>query len=161
MNGSPFKLILLLLGIFVAGGVAGGFLTLQYAQGKVRERGAPEHWGMSRLKLLEKRLELTEAQKDKLKPIIKRDTEELARLRQAGFADARRILQRMDADIAAILTAEQKTKFEQLNAEARERMKRSMEQRRDRGEKRDGRPPGLPGEGKGDPTPPPAGEPKK
>lgn len=157
MTGSPAKLILLLIGIFLAGGVAGGFLTLHYAQGKSRERGMPEQWGPARMKLLEKRLELTPAQVDLLKPIIKRDTDELSRLRQTGFAEARRILQRMDSDIAAVLTPEQKVKFEQLNAELRDRMKKAMEQRRER-DKREGRPPG---EGRGGPPPPPEGEPKK
>lgn len=160
MTGSPFKLILLLVGIFLAGGVAGGFVTLQYVQTKVRERAAPERWGPERLRSLEKRLDLTEAQKKQLEPIIRRDTEELGKLRQSGFTEARRILQRMDADIAAVLTPEQRVKFEQFNAEVRERMKRANE-RRERGERREGRPPGPPPEGKEGQPPPPPGEPKK
>jgi len=160
MTGSPLKLILLLVGIFAAGAVAGGFVTLQYVQSKVRERGMPERWGPERLRSLDKRLGLTDAQKKQLEPIIRRDTEELGKLRQSGFAEARRILQRMDADIAAVLTPEQRVKFEQFNAEVRERMRRANE-RRERGEKREGRPPGPPPEGKEGLPPPPPGEPKK
>ncbi len=153
MNGSPLKLILLLVGIFLAGAVAGGFVTVEYVQAKLRERGQPEQWGPARLKLLEKRLELTEEQKEKLKPIIKRDVEELNKLRQSGFNETRRILQRMEADIAAVLTPEQKVKFDKVNEEMRERIRKQWEQRR--GERRDGRPPGAPGEGKDGPPPPP------
>ena len=158
MTEKPWKLVLLLSGIFVAGAVVGGFVSLVVAKKMVRENFVPEAWGPARLKMLEKRLELTEAQVERLKPIVRRDVEDLNRLRQQGFQETRRIIERMEKDISAALTPEQKTKFEKINAELRERARRVFEQqRRDRGEKgerrgpppgdRDGPPPGEKGPG--------------
>lgn len=163
MTDRPWKLVLLLTGIFLAGAVAGGFVTLEVGKDMFRKRMAPENWGPARLKMLEKHLDLSAEQIERLKPIIRRDVEDLNRLRQQGFQETRRILERMEKDISAILTAEQKGKFQQLNAEMRERARRMIEQRRnerhekgerpDKGERR-GPPRGEAGP-RGDAPPPP------
>ncbi|MBA3850173.1 MAG: hypothetical protein C0502_09290 [Opitutus sp.] len=160
MTSQPWRLVLLLAGIFLAGGVVGGFLTFRFAHQKMRERGAPEHWGPARLKMLADRLDLTPDQVGRLKPIVRRDVEDLNRLRQQSFSETRRILERMERDIAAVLAPEQKRKFEQLNRDLRERARRMFEQRRnERREGRDGRPPGP--EGMDGPPPPPPGDERK
>lgn len=160
MTDKPWKLVLLLTGIFLAGAVAGGFVTLEVGKGMLRKRMAPEHWGPARLKTLERELDLSPRQVEQLKPIVRRDVEDLNRLRQQGFQETRRILERMERDIAAILTPEQKAKFEKFNEERRERARRMFEQqRRERSEKgeRRGPPPGEPGpRGDAPPPPPPA-----
>lgn len=158
MTAQPWKLVLLLVGIFAAGCVAGGFVTMRYVHSKIRERGAPEQWGPARLKLLSERLELSAEQVDRLKPIVRRDVEDLNRLRQQSFQETRRILERMERDIAAVLTPEQKRKFEELNKEMRERARKMFEMRR--GERREGREGRPPGGGKDDdgPMPPPPHE---
>lgn len=156
MTDKPWKLVLLLTGIFLAGGVAGGFVTLEVGKNMLRKRLAPENWGPARLKMLEKHLELTPDQIERLKPIVRRDVDELARLRQQGFQETRRVLERMEKDIAAVLTPQQKEKFERLNEEMRERARRMVE-RRERGEKGERR--GPPPDGKeGPPPPPPEGK---
>lgn len=164
MTEKPWKLVLLLTGIFLAGAVAGGFVTLEVGKGMMRKRMAPENWGPARLKMLEKQLDLSSDQIERLKPIIRRDVEDMNRLRQQGFQETRRILERMENDIAAILNPEQKEKFQKLNAEMRERARRMIEQRRserlekgerpDKGEHR-GPPPGAPDSHDGPPPPPP------
>lgn len=154
MTDKPWKLVLLLTGIFLAGGVAGGFVTLEVGKNMLRKRLAPENWGPARLKKLEEQLNLTPEQIERLKPIVRRDVEDMNRLRQQGFQETRRILERMERDIAAVLTPEQKAKFEKLNEEMRERARRMME-RRERGEKTERR--GPPPEGKDGPPPPPPG----
>ncbi|MBI2512952.1 MAG: hypothetical protein HYV96_13315 [Opitutae bacterium] len=158
MTDKPWKLVLLLTGIFLAGAVAGGFVTLEVGKGMLRKRLAPDNWGPARLKTLEKELDLTVEQIERLKPIIRRDVEDMNRLRQQGFQETRRILERMEKDIAAILTPEQKEKFEKFNEERRERARRLFEQqRRERSEKGDRRGPPPPG-GEGHPPPPPDGK---
>lgn len=152
MTDKPWKLVLLLTGIFLAGGVAGGFVTLEVGKNMLRKRLAPEAWGPARLKKLEEQLKLTPAQIERLKPIVRRDVEDMGRLRQQGFLETRRILERMEKDIAAVLTPEQRAKFEKLNEEMRERARRLME-RRERGDKSERR--GPPPEGKDGPPPPP------
>ena len=160
MTAQPWKLVLLLAGIFAAGCVAGGFVTMRYVHSKIRERGAPEQWGPARLKMLADRLALTPEQVERLKPIVRRDVEDLNRLRTQSFQETRRILERMERDISAALTPAQKKKFDELNQEMRERARKMFEMRRgDRREGREGRPPGG---GKDDdgPLPPPPHEKK-
>ena len=153
MTAKPWKIILLLLGIFGAGCVAGGFIAVNLAQKAFQRRALPEQWGPARLKILSERLSLTPEQVERLKPIVRRDMEDLSRLRQQGFAESRRILQRLERDIGAVLTPEQKAKFEQFNREQRQR--RMQEFRR--GERRE-RPPGAPEGPPGPrPEPPPEG----
>lgn len=129
-TGKPWKLVLLLAGIFLAGGVVGGALTLHFAREFAPRRAAPEQWGPARLKMLAHRLELTPAQIEQLRPIVRRHMADLDFVRQDGMRDTRRVLMRMEQDISAALTPEQREKFRELNAERRERNRRAMEQRR-------------------------------
>lgn len=157
MTDKPWKLVLLLTGIFLAGAVAGGFVTLEVGKNMMRKRLSPDNWGPARLKTLEKQLDLSSEQIERLKPIIRRDVEDLNRLRQQGFQETRRILERMEKDIAAVLTPEQRKEFERLNAEMRERARRMFEMRRsERMEKGERRAP--PPDGKDGPPPPPPAE---
>lgn len=137
MTASTWKLVLLLAGIFVAGGVAGSFITLRVGHDVLRKRSVPEQWGPARLEMLIKRLDLTPAQIETLRPIVKRNVEELGKLRQQGLVETRRVLERMEREIGAQLTPSQKERFEQLNAERRERWRKLQEQRRQEGGKRE------------------------
>ena len=124
MTDKPWKLVLLLTGIFFAGAITGGVVTVRYGRQLAQMRAQPEQWGPARLKMLAQRLDLTPEQVEKLRPIIKRDMEDLNRLRQHGMSETRRVLQRMEADITAELTPEQKGKFEKLTEEIRAKMQR-------------------------------------
>jgi Spy/CpxP family protein refolding chaperone len=145
MTDKPWKLVLLLTGIFLAGAVTGGFVTVRVARNWAQRAAQPEQWGPKRLKMLAKKLELTPEQIEKLQPIIKRDMEDLNRVRQTGFREARRILERMESDVAAELTSEQKVKFEQLNKELRERMQHFSHEHQGPGGMHDRLPPPPPG----------------
>ena len=116
----PWKLILLLIGIFCAGAVAGGFVTLRIAHHSMPRPPSPEQWGPARLKKISEKLNLTPEQEEKLRPIMRRDMEDLGRVRTSSFAESKRIFERMEHDIAEVLTPEQKEKFEQMNRERRE-----------------------------------------
>lgn len=124
MTDKPWKLVLLLTGIFLAGAITGSVVTMRYGRHLAQMRAQPEQWGPARLKMLAQRLELTPEQVEKLRPIIKRDMEDLNRLRQHGMSETRRVLQRMEADISAELTPEQNEKFEKLTEEIRAKMLR-------------------------------------
>lgn len=150
MNGAkPWKLILLLAGIFLAGGLVGSAVTLHFAREYVHHRAMPEQWGPARLKMLARQLDLTPAQIEQLRPVVHRNMAELGQVRQEGFRETRRVLARLEQDIAAVLTPEQKVRFKELNDELRERARRQMERRRSERERR-----GPGGEG-----PPPDGRP--
>lgn len=55
----PWKVIVVLIGIFAAGGVTGGFVTLRFFKNKILNRPVPEEWAPRHLKRLAERLELT------------------------------------------------------------------------------------------------------
>lgn len=149
----PWKLVLLLVGIFAAGAVTGAFLSVKLRHEYRPPGPRPEEWGPNKIKKLSERLELSAEQREKLRPIIARDVEDLGRIRTTSIAESRRILERMERDINSALTEEQRRKFAEMNAESREKAKRFWEDRKkneDRPEKRRDLPP----------PPPPEEEPK-
>ena len=77
----PWIVILVLLGIFTAGGVTGGFVTLKVCRDKIANRPVPEEWEPQHLKKLSDRLNLSAEQKEQVRPIIRRRMEQLKRLR--------------------------------------------------------------------------------
>ncbi len=150
MTDKPWKLVLLLTGIFLAGLVAGSFGAARLAKEFGPKRPAPDQWGKNRLKVLTERLDLAPSQVEQLRPIIRRDEDELNRLRETSMKETQAIFQRMERDIAEKLTPEQKTKFDDLNREQRERMQRFMKERRAGGGPGHDHPPG---DGQGEPPP--------
>ena len=132
MAAKPWKLILLLAGIFIAGGVTGAFVMLRVGREMLMRRAQPEQWAPQQLKRLAERLDLKPEQVELLRPIVRRDMEELGRLRQSSLRETRGIFERMERDISQQLTPEQRVKFDQLNKETRERARRFMLERPNR-----------------------------
>lgn len=133
MMDKPWKIVLVLAAMFAAGLVTGGFVAARLIKHVAQQRAMPEQWGPARLKMLAKRLELTPEQLERLRPIVRRDVEDLGRTRNHAFQETKRILERMERDISAVLTPEQREKFEQINREFRERADRFMRERGLRG----------------------------
>jgi uncharacterized membrane protein len=148
----PWKMVLVLAGIFLAGGVTGAFVFMRFGHQWMARRPGPEQWAPNHLKRLVERLELKPEQAELIRPIVRRNMDELNRVRTESMAETRSIFQRMEQEISAQLTPEQRAKFEQMNKEFRERAKRFMPDRQNRPA------------GPGGPRPeqePPAGEPGK
>lgn len=163
MTAKPWKLVLLLTGIFLAGGVAGSFLTVRFGRHLIEKRPGPDQWAPARLKFLAEKLDLTKEQQEKLKPILRRDMDELGRIRDSSFEQSRVVFERMERDISAVLTPEQREKLEQLNKQRRERLQKLLPKpaygqglKGERQPRREG-PPGGP-EGEPPPPPPPDGK---
>ena len=116
----PWKVIAVLLGIFVAGGVTGGFVTLRVIKNRVMNRPVPEEWAPRHLKRLVDRLALTPEQQEQIRPIVRHNMEQLNRLRNQSMAETQMRVESMQRDIAQKLTPEQRAKFEQMNRELRE-----------------------------------------
>jgi uncharacterized membrane protein len=154
----PWKLILLLVAIFSAGGVAGWFLALKVNREPVAKRTRPEDWAPQQMKRLAEKLQLNPEQTEEVKAIVRRNSEELNRLRNYSFAETKIVFERMEREIAEKLTPEQRTKFEQLNKEQRERVKKFMPERANRNGQPSGprleRAPGDPIKGPDDRPPP-------
>jgi uncharacterized membrane protein len=116
----PWKIIVVLLGIFAAGGVTGGFVTLRVCKNKLQNRPVPEEWAPKHLKRLVDRLELTPEQQEQIRPIVRRNMEQLNRVRNYSMAETQTVVEGMQREISERLTADQRTKFEQMNRELRE-----------------------------------------
>ena len=134
----PWKLVLLLLGIYIAGGVTGAFVMVRVAREKWSRRPMPEQWAPMQLKRLAERLDLSPEQTEQLQPIVKRNMDELRKLRNSAMAETKAVFERMEREIAERLTPEQRAKYEQMNKEMRENARRFMQDRQNR-------PPGGPG----------------
>jgi len=131
-----WKAILAFTGIFISGAVFGGFLTLRFypqpepATRAVRKFPPPlERVAPQILERLAQRLELTEAQQEKIRPIIAEADREMRRLRQEGFRAAFAVSKEMYAQVARELTPEQAEKLEQMQQEMRERMMQDRQRR--------------------------------
>jgi len=133
MSTKPWKIIVLLVGIFLAGGVTGAFVMLRVGRDLVAKRPRPEQWAPQQLKRLADRLELKPDQVELLRPIIRRNMEEIGRLRMYSIQETRTIYERMQREISDQLTPEQRTKFEQMNKEMRERARKFMPEGPSRG----------------------------
>jgi len=146
----PWKVILAFTGIFLAGILVGGLVTLRWGKNFGSRLPMGEQYGPQLMKRLVNQLDLTPEQQAKVKPIVDQATDELRQLRRSAQRTTTAVIERMQGEISAVLTPEQKAKFDAQIAQQRERMKRFMEERarrqkerEERGEKedRDGPPP--------------------
>jgi len=145
----PWKLILLLVGIFIGGGVTGVFVTVRFGREWFANRSFPDHWATIHLKKLTEKLELKPEQADQILPIIRRNRDNLNQVRNEFQAQIKTVFERMEREITEILTPEQRPKYEKLIQEMRERAKKNQS-RGDPPRGREGKPEGAP-----PPQPPP------
>ena len=126
----PWKVVLAFAGIFLAGIVVGGLVTLRVVKHYAQQRlPAPDQFGPQLMRRFATQLDLTPEQKEKIKPIVMQGADELRQLRRSTEGTTRAVIERMQGEIAAVLTPEQKTKFDDLISQQRERMKRFGEER--------------------------------
>lgn len=122
----PWKVILVFLGVFLAGAVFGGFVSIRLARHWFRDSFRPpamEQFVPMILRKYSARLELTPGQLEQIRPIVRSADEELHRLRRNNFAATIAVAEKMNADIAALLTPEQQQKLQEMKEEWRERWK--------------------------------------
>ena len=113
-----WKVLLVFLGVFLAGAVVGGFASLRFARSFVQTRSVSgDQFAASNLKRLQARLQLTPEQAAKIERIVTASGEELKRLRQ----DTARVFRQMDAKIEAELDPQQKAAFAEMRRRWRER----------------------------------------
>jgi len=175
-----WKATFVFLCIFLAGGVAGGFVGLRIgctkatkqpeptAQAQNPQRRPIDEWTKRLKKEFISRLVITPEQEAKLDPVFQEAQAELRVYREQFSEQTNVVQQKLDAKLMSLLTDEQKIKYEQLIKERQERKKKMDAERAAaaaRGEsppKPGGPPPGTPGEKLPPPppgTPPPADAP--
>jgi Spy/CpxP family protein refolding chaperone len=152
--GNTWKVVVAFVGVFVAGTVFGGFFALGVGQRVMQSRTAPRPPADPMLlKRYVDRLELTEAQTTKIKPIldkIQSDVDEISRqARTETAATIRPIVEKAEANIKKILNSEQVAKL----AELQKRRDLALPGQDGRGGSRGGPPGSFQNRGGGGPNP--------
>ena len=138
MNKS-WQVVLAFLVVFVAGGAIGSVFTLRYAVPPAKPpeaaaadptsiaRAKPEDFGpqlMHRWLLNSNQLGLTQAQREKIRPIFFDTAEDLQRAREENQHSYVLLLEHMQDEIAANLTPAQRDKFYTLIQNQRDKLNR-------------------------------------
>ena len=114
MCGSRWKIALTLTGIFLAGGVAGGFAGYAWSRNDPRPRISPDQYTERYLQRMITDVKLTSEQVECLRPMMEEFSEKLSVMRQKAFAEARAVLRDMDRRIESDLTPEQRELYRQM-----------------------------------------------
>ncbi len=115
---------LIFLGVFFAGVVAGGFVSMRFVK-PAQERRGPDDVALRIMERYRDRLQLTKEQCAAVQPHVDRAAAEMHRIRGLT-AEA---MQQLEQAISKELTAPQLDTLEQMQVEQRERWKKWMEKR--------------------------------
>ncbi len=123
----PWKLIVLLVGIFLAGGVTGTLVTMRIFRqtvGANRQPPSAELWTTLHLKRIANEVGLQPGQLEQIKPIISRRMAEQFQMRSQFLDNNHAARELMEREVAEKLTPEQRLKYDALNREFHERSRR-------------------------------------
>lgn len=123
MMKPSWKVILAFVGVFLAGAIFGGALAPRWLRVERQQSRAP--FAERVMERLDRELELTDAQKEKIAPIVRRMAEETQRMRREGAITYRTVMDGLNAEIALELTPEQRAKHEEMRRRYRERAERA------------------------------------
>jgi len=124
---NQWKLIALLAGIFIGGATTGSLVTMRVLRKPPpapRPPPSAELWTTQHLKRLTEEAGIPPDQLELIKPIAARRMDELFRLRSRYLDENRALRVVMEQEIAEKMTPEQRVKYEQMNREYHERMRR-------------------------------------
>jgi Spy/CpxP family protein refolding chaperone len=142
-----WKILAAFTGIFLAGAVAGGFVSARMIRHFAEKRFTPDQFGPQQMKKFTEQLNLTPEQREKIRPVILQTAEDLKKVRRDAFKATTELFERMEAGIAKELTDAQRAQLRDIQEKERERRKQWMLERAKRGDARpgpDGPPPGPP-----------------
>lgn len=145
--GRTVKVWLIFTGVFLAGAVCGGFVSLRVAKTLVERGRGPDRFSVSMINRYADRLKLTPEQREDIRPLVEAGADEMRRVRR----ETAQTIQTMEAQISAKLTPGQREILAEWQREQKEKWSRLVD-RRDN-ERREGGPP-RPGDA---PPPPPPG----
>jgi uncharacterized membrane protein len=137
-----WKVLFAFTGIFAAGAVTGAFVGVP-----LMHRAAPKPIMADQLKKITEQLDLSSVQRDKIRPILKQATEDLRETRKEAFKATTGILEHMEASISNELTDAQRFRFNEMQAQERERRKQWIIER-PKQQRGDNRPSDSTGDGK-------------
>jgi Spy/CpxP family protein refolding chaperone len=118
-----WQILLLLIAIFLVGGVSGALLTAGAVKRKAMQAAQPQNLLTAAARHYQQELELTPEQVEQLRPLFQQTLREIARSRREMYQS----MQRMHEEMEPVLTPEQREKFLELRERAKARMKRQLE----------------------------------
>jgi hypothetical protein len=112
--------------VFIFGAASGAVFALRYTSMRAPPRlpPRPEQFGPQLLRrwAFSRQLDLTPEQRQKIRPIILETAEELRRLRRDAWHSGELVIEHMQDEVAAVLTPDQRLKFDELIRAQRARM---------------------------------------
>lgn len=128
-----WKVILAFVVVFMAGAGTGSLIALRYAQAFMPQPRQPgvvvQQFGVMQMQRLAERLDLTDEQREKIKPIVQKSAADLRRLSADSQRETRDILTSMHNQVAALLTPDQVKKFDQMRQQMQRRMNQQFQDR--------------------------------
>ncbi len=127
MKGFSWKAGVVLLVTFVLGGVAGGFaMRATHHKRFGRHFGGPPHEAREKflVEAMSRRLDLDDGQRDKIRTIIESHRDERRAISEKCRPEHDALRDKVDAEVAAVLTPEQKKLHEELRERRAKRRKR-------------------------------------
>jgi len=123
---SPWKLIILLVGIFLAGAGSGALVAMRVPRRPPSNQPPPsaELWSSKHMKRIIEDLALQPDQVEKIRPVVDRRMQELFNLRARYLDDNHALREVMEREVAEFMAPEQRTKYEKMNREYHERTRR-------------------------------------
>lgn len=115
--GPSWKVWLVFAGVFLAGGVAGGFISLRVADRLVERGRGPNQFAPRLLKHLSDELALSETQRGDIKALVEAAWSELREQREVS----RDTMRDLDRKIINVLNPEQQAMFAEMQEERRRR----------------------------------------
>jgi Spy/CpxP family protein refolding chaperone len=124
-----WKLLALMLGLFMAGAVTGGVVTVVVIRKAIETQLLDSAtWGDRAMQRLDARLNLTPEQEAEIRPIIDQAVSELRIVRDQALEDMGGVMAVAAVEITGKLTPEQQREFEKLREE-RQRIAQSFMER--------------------------------
>lgn len=105
----------------------GAFVTLPAVPGSIMPQ---------LMRQFTQRLDLTPGQRERIRPVLARASEDLIRLRQENLSDTVRVTERMYEDISSTLTPSQRTELEKMRVQMQERARAEALKRAEQGKQR-------------------------
>lgn len=133
MRGGMLKAGLALVGIFLAGAVAGGIAGMAWQKRQAQHIDARE-FTERHLRRVTRALDLSDQQVERIRPILLGEyTDRIREVRARSFNEMGQILREMNRRFEAELTPEQLVKHREFHERMRERFQREADRRDRRG----------------------------
>jgi uncharacterized membrane protein len=119
-----WKIVAALVAIFLAGAIAGGVIAVKVAQRQVRGRADPSRWVDGTLARWSARLNLTEQQRERLRPVLEETVRDLRELRRRDLEQTNALMRRAQERLEPELNPAQREILHRMQEQRRRRLRR-------------------------------------